>query len=317
MKSVIVTGGTGFIGSALGERLRQLVPQGEKVFAIGSRDVDLVSREDALKWFERIHRVNEVTHIFHLAAVYKAGGWPATHPGTQFQANMGINLSVLDGWRRFFPQARLTSVVSYCMYPDHDRPHPESELWGTEPEPYLFAYAFTKKALLVGQKAYCQEYGLDAVALVLPTVYGPRDDFSEMSHVMGALIGKFVRATVSGASAVEVWGTGAQEREFIHVQDVVDGIVRVSERAGFTDTLNLGTGRCERIDVLARTIAAQAGFRGEIVFNPNRFVGALRRGLDSSRIRKEFGWEPTVSLTDGIASAVSWYRTKLRAAAGP
>lgn len=311
MKSVIVTGGTGFIGSALAERLRQLVPPGEKVFAVGSRDVDLVSREDALKWFERIHWVNEVSHIFHLAAVYKAGGWPATHPGTQFHANMGINLSVLEGWKRFFPRARLTSVVSYCMYPDHDRVHPESELWGTEPEAYLFSYAFTKKALLIGQRAYCQEFGLEASALVLPTVYGPRDDFSEMSHVMGALIGKFVRAAESGAPEVEVWGTGEQEREFIHVQDVVDGLLDVSSRSGVTDVLNLGVDRCEQIGRLAATIADLAGYRGKIVFNPNRFVGALRRGLDSGRIARELGWKPKVRLEDGIASSIAWYRTRL------
>ena len=310
MKSVIVTGGTGFIGSALAERLRSLVPPGEKVFAVGGRDVDLVNRERALEWFERIHWVNEVTHVFHLAAVYKAGGWPATHPGTQFHANMGINLSVLEGWKRFFPKARLTSVVSYCMYPDHDRLHPESELWGTEPEPYLFSYAFTKKALLVGQRAYVQEFGLDAAALVLPTVYGPRDDFSDTSHVMGALIGKFVRAADAGAPEVEVWGTGEQEREFIHVDDVVDGLLEVAGRPGFQETLNLGIGGCERIGDLARTIAALAGFRGKIVFNPNRFVGALRRGLDASRIQRELGWRPKVSLEQGVGSAIAWYRAR-------
>ncbi len=312
MKSVIVTGGTGFIGSSLAARLRQMVPAGEKVFAVGSADVDLVNREDALKWFERIHWVNEVSHIFHLAAVYKAGGWPARHPGTQFHANMGINLSVLEGWKRFFPAARLTSVVSYCMYPDHDQAHPESELWGTEPEPYLFAYAFTKKALLIGQRAYCQEFGLQASALVLPTVYGPRDDFSETSHVMGALIGKFVRATESGAPEVEVWGDGSQEREFIHVNDVIDALLDLGSRASAPEVLNVGVGRCEPIGRLAATIAELAGYRGKIVFNSDRFVGALRRVMDSSRITRELGWRPKVSLTEGIASSIEWYRARLR-----
>src|SRR5436190_14372241 len=119
MKDVIVTGGTGFIGGALRDVLERHIEPGHRIFAIGSRDVDLVNREAALAWFERTHWMNEVTHIFHLAAVYKAGGWPATHPGTQYHTNLGINLSVLECWKRFFPQARLTSVVSYCMYPDH------------------------------------------------------------------------------------------------------------------------------------------------------------------------------------------------------
>lgn len=311
MKSVIITGGTGFIGGTLAAHLQCGLAPGEKIFTLGSRDVDLVSHEDTLKWFERTHRVNEVSHLFHLAAVYKAGGWPATHPGTQFHANMGINLNVLEGWKRFFPRARLTSVVSYCMYPDHDRPHPESELWGTEPEPYLFAYAFTKKALLIGQRAYCQEFGLSASALVLPTVYGPRDDFSEMSHVMGALVGKFVRAARSGAHEVEVWGDGRQEREFIHVDDVVDALIAVAEHPQPPDVLNLGVNGCVPIGELAGIIADLAGFRGRITFNQDRFVGARKRVLDSTRIATELHWQPKVDFRSGIASAIQWYVHKL------
>ena len=307
MRSVIVTGGTGFIGSSLAERLRAEMDPGEQLLAIGSKDVDLVNSEAALEWFRRAQQSADVSHIFHLAAVYKAGGWPATHPATQFYANMGINISVLEGWKQYFPRARLVSVVSYCMYPDHDRPHPESELWGTEPEPYLFAYAFTKKALLVGQRAYCREFGLNASALVLPTVYGPRDDFSESSHVMGALIGKFVRAQRDGSAEVEVWGDGKQEREFIHVDDVVDALLMVSGNPSAPDILNLGVGRAVAIGDLAREIAQIVGFNGKIAYNTDRFVGAKRRVLDSSRIQRELGWKSRVDLRAGIASAVEWY----------
>lgn len=308
MKSVIVTGATGFIGSALTARLNNYLTPGEKLFAPGSADVDLVNRDDSLKWFERLHWVNEVTHIFHLAAVYKAGGWPATHPGSQFYANMQINLNVLEGWKRFFPQARLTSVVSYCMYPDHDKPHPEEELWGTEPEPYLFAYAFTKKALLVGQRAYCQEFGLEASALVLPTVYGPRSDFSETSHVISALIGKFVRAVEERAESVEVWGDGSQKREFIHVDDVVDALLLVAERPVNSPVLNLGSLQSISIRQLAEIIKEYAGFSGAIIYNPNRFVGALRRILDGSKMAAETGWRAKIDLKDGIREVIDWYR---------
>jgi GDP-L-fucose synthase len=310
MRSVIVTGGTGFIGSSLAERLRAGMAPGEQVLAIGSKDVDLVNSEAALEWFSRVRQSADVSHIFHLAAVYKAGGWPATHPATQFYANMGINVSVLEGWKRYFPRARLVSVVSYCMYPDHDRPHPESELWGTEPEPYLFAYAFTKKALLVGQRAYCREFGLSASALVLPTVYGPRDDFSESSHVMGALIGKFVRAHREGSAEVEVWGDGKQEREFIHVDDVVDALLMTSGTPSAPDILNLGAGHAVAIGELAREIARIVGYKGRIVYNTDRFVGARRRVLDSNRIQRELGWKPRVDMAAGIASAVQWYSRK-------
>jgi GDP-L-fucose synthase len=283
------------------------------VYAVGSRDVDLVNRERTLEWFERIHWLNEITDIFHLAAVYKAGGWPATHPATQFHTNMGMHLSVLEGWRRFFPRARLTSVVSYCMYPDHDRPHPESELWGTEPEPYLASYAFTKKALLVAQNAYAKEFGLRSASLVLPTVYGPRDDFSELSHVMGALIGKFVRATRDGSGPVEVWGTGEQEREFIHVDDVVDALLMLAAQPDPPDVVNLGADATVQIGRLAELIADCAGYTGEIVFNPERFVGALKRSLDTAKIRSELGWTPSVSIEDGVRATVDWYARKLDA----
>jgi GDP-L-fucose synthase len=315
MKSVMITGGTGFIGRALAERLRPLMAPGERILAPGSGEVDLVNRERTFEWLERNHWATEVSHIFHLAAIYKAGGWPATHPATQFHANMAINLNVLEGWKRFFPQARLTNVVSYCMYPDHDRPHPETELWGTEPEPYLFAYAFTKKALVIGHRAYAQEFGLRASSLVLPTVYGPRDNFAENSHVMGALIGKFVRAARDQAPTVEVWGDGNQEREFIHVDDVVDGLLHVSSMEEPSDVLNLGVGRTYSIRHLAETIQELSGFQGKIVFNPQRFVGAMSRRLDIAKISQETDWKAKVDLRSGIASAIEWYRRQLDAPA--
>ena len=146
------------------------------------------------------------------------------------------------------------------MYPSHPDPHPEEELYGTEPEDYLFAYAMTKKALLIGQRAYRQECGLKSTSVVLPTVFGPGDSFAETSHVMGALIGKFVRAAQSGAPSVEVWGDGNQEREFLFVGDVADGIIAAAERSEL-DAVNLGTGRAYRVGDVAHWIKEAAAFR--------------------------------------------------------
>ena len=312
MKDVIITGGSGFIGRALAARLRGLVAPGFRVFALSSADADLVNRDSAFSWFERHHWTHEVTHIFHLAALYKAGGWPATHPGTQFHANMAININLLEAWKRFFPKARLANVVSYCMYPDHDRPHPESEMYGTEPEEYLYAYAFTKKALVIGQRAYCQEFGLSAVSLVLPTVYGPDDSFKEDSHVMGALIGKFCRAADAGLDSVEVWGDGTQEREFLHVEDAVDGLLTAADAAK-SAVLNLGTGQGISVGAIAELIRQESGYRGETRFNPDRFVGAKRRVLSADLTRKELGWAPRVPLRDGIRKTIDSYRRSVAA----
>lgn len=308
-----MTGGTGFIGRALARRVEGRISAGERLFAPGSSDVDLVNREDALRWFEKLHWVHDVTHIFHLAAVYKAGGWPELHPAKQFHANMQINLNVLEGWKRFFPRARLTSVVSYCMYPDHGGEHPESELWGTEPEPYLFAYAFTKKALLIGQKAYSKEYGLEASALVLPTVYGSDGDFTETGHVIGALIGKFVRAVENGEESVEVWGDGSQVREFIHIDDVVDGVLAMASSPIESDVVNLGTSRGTSVRELVEIIADLTGFEGTVRYRTDRFVGAKKRVLDSSLARSELDWRPKVDLKAGIREVVESYRRQSKA----
>jgi GDP-L-fucose synthase len=181
-------------------------------------------------------------------------------------------------------------------------------LYGTEPESYLFAYAFTKKALLVGQRAYAQEFGLSAVSAVLPTVYGPGDSFLENSHVIGALIGKFYRAVQENLSEVEVWGDGSQEREFLFIEDAVEGIVQVAEKAT-SDVLNLGCGQAFSIAALAERIAAVTGFNGRIRYNLNRFVGARRRLLDVGLAARETGWKSTVTLERGIQTTVNSFQT--------
>lgn len=303
MKRVIVTGGTGFVGSALVDELRRRFPQAE-VIPIGTGTVD-IAEEDA--WFAWLGALGgEVDHIVHLAALYKAGDWPVHHPATQFNVNMKINVNALEGWRRFQPQAKFTSILSYCMYPSTENAHPEEELYGHEPEDYLFAYALTKKAMLIGQRAYRQEYGLNCASVVLPTVYGPGDSFAENSHVVGALIGKFVRAARAGAAEVEVWGDGSQEREFLYVGDAVDGIIAVALNSG-EPALNLGTGRAWAIRDLVESIRESSGFRGEVRYNMNRFVGVKSRRLDVDRIRDTLGWTARTSLESGIARTTAWY----------
>ena len=310
MKDVIVTGGSGFIGSALCARLIAEVGDQGRVFTLSSQDADLVDRDSTFRWFDRQHWTHDVTHIFHLAAVYKAGGWPATHPATQFHANMAMNINLLEAWKRFFPKARLTNVVSYCMYPDHDQPHPESEMYGTEPEKYLYAYAFTKKALVIGQRAYCQEFGLSAASAVLSTIYGPGGAFTENAHVIGALIGKFCIAVKEGRDWVEIWGDGQQEREFLFIDDAVSGILDVAHKAT-SPVLNLGSGTGVKISQVAEIIRTETGFKGEVRYNTNRFVGARRRVLSTELVRRETNWQPRVGLEEGIRRTVAGVRAAL------
>ena len=305
MKDVIVAGGTGFIGRALAARLRGLVEPGRQVIAVGSKDVDLTHSEATFRWAEHQARSLDVSHVFHAAALYQAGGWPAKHPATQFFANMAINVNLLEAWKRCFPKARLTSVVSYCIYPDHDQPHPESELYGTEPEGYLYSFAFTKKGLLIGQRAYAQEFGLSAAGVVLPTLYGPGDNFTENSHVMGALLGKFWRAARGKEAAVEIWGDGAQEREFLYIDDAVDAVLLAAQRAT-SPYLNFGTGEAVRVRDIAELIRADSKFGGELRYLPQKFSGARRRVLATDLARGELGWAPRTSLAEGVRRTLAF-----------
>lgn len=310
MKNVIVTGATGFIGKTLVKQLRSIVKPDCCVVSLSTSAVDLANRNAAFDWFDSLHWGFSCDYIFHLAALYKAGGWPVEHPATQFHVNMSINVNILEVWRRFFPSAKLVSVLSYCMYPPHNDPHPETELWGTEPEDYLFSYAMTKKAILIGQRAYRQEYGLKSTSLVLPTVYGPGDSFAEDSHVIGALIGKFVRAVNEGKSAVEVWGGGDQEREFLYVGDAANGIISAAEKSE-VEVLNIGTGKAYSIRKIVEVITKASGFTGKILYNDNKFTGVKKRMLDVGRSRKEIGWVAATSLENGIYQTVKWYQAYL------
>lgn len=311
MRNVIVTGATGFLGRTLVNMIWRRFSSECNVFALGSTEVDLANRAATFDWFERHHWTFECDHIIHLAAVYKAGDWPASHPATQFHVNMAININVLEAWRRFFPCAKLTSILSYCMYPSHSDPHPETELYGTEPEDYLFAYAFTKKAMLIGQRAYREEYGLACTSVILPTLYGPGDSFAENSHVMGALVGKFVRAARAGSPAVEVWGDGTQEREFLFVEDAADGIIAAALHSD-ADALNLGMGTTYSVGHIAQRLKQAADFQGDIIFNANRFIGVKTRLLDVARARQVLGWTAPTSIEEGLQRTVRGYAESLQ-----
>jgi GDP-L-fucose synthase len=312
MRNVIVTGATGFVGKTLVREIRARFPEGQVVEA--SSVVDLTDIHATTEWLQRLRDSGfACDHIIHLAALYKAGDWPVRHPATQLFTNMAININLMEGWKTYFPEAKLTAIISYCLYPSTEHPHPENELWGHEPEEYLFAYAFAKKALLVGHKAYKKEFGLRSTTVVLPTVYGPGDSFAENSHVVGALVGKFVRAARCGAPSVEVWGTGEQQREFLYVADAADGIIAAALGSD-EEALNLGTGDAYRIRDIAEWISAAAGFLGTVDYRvEGRFIGVHKRMLDVTKVRDVLGWSASTPIREGLERTVDWYNRALDA----
>ena len=213
MKNVIVTGATGFIGRTLVDTIGRRFGLDCDVIALGSKMVDLSCKDETFDWFEKTRWSFNCDHIIHLAALYKAGDWPVKHQATQFHVNMSINVNLLEAWRTFFPDAKMTSILSYCMYPSHSEAHPESEVYGTEPEDYLFAYAFTKKAQLIGQRAYAREHGLRSTSVILPTVYGPGDSFAEIRHALADEDFAVVRAARAFITLGDVDGRIAEQPE--------------------------------------------------------------------------------------------------------
>lgn len=307
MRDIIVTGGNGFIGKHLVSELKLRYPK-SMIFSPNSKELDLTDYKQTSNYFLNISKSNEVSHLFHLAALYKAGGWPVHHPATQLFVNTAINNNFFEAAKNSFRNARISSVVSYCIYPDHDKPHPEEEIQNTEPEDYLFAYAFTKKGILIANRAYNQEFGMSLCSCALPTVFGPGDSISEDSHVMGALIGKFLRAKLYNYKSVEIWGDGSQEREFIFVHDVVSGIIESSLKSKSL-FLNLGTNKSHTIKYIAETIRTYLKYDGEIIYNQSKFTGAKKRVMNSNKIVRELGWHPNFTLEQGIKDTIEYYLT--------
>ena len=302
-KRVLVTGGSGFLGSHVVEVLR--ARGASSVVVPRSRDYDLTDAGAARRLFADVRP--EV--VFHLAA--KVGGIEANRrqPGTFFRDNMAMGVNVLEEARR----AETKKVViagTVCAYPKFTPvPFREDDLWNGYPEETNAPYGVAKKALLVMAQAYRQEFGSNFVMLFPVNLYGPRDNFDlESSHVIPAMIRKLEDARVHGASRVELWGDGTPTREFLYVEDAAEGLVLAGERYDGPDPVNLGAGMEISMRELASTIAQLVGYAGGIDWNAQRPNGQPRRRLDVSRARERFGFVARTPFTEGLERTIAWYR---------
>jgi GDP-L-fucose synthase len=295
---VMVTGGAGFLGSHLVERLEQ---DGHEVVVPRSADYDLTRWDDAARLYDEV--APEL--VYHLAAEVGGIGANRLNPGRYWYANLMMGAHVLE-LARLHETPKLVTLGSICEYPKFTPvPFHEDELWNGYPEETNAPYGIAKKTVLVGAQAYRAQYGTNAIHLLPVNLYGPRDNFDlETSHVIPALI----RKMHENPERIVLWGDGSPTREFLYVDDCVEGLVAAAERYDGDEPVNLGTGVETRIDELARIIAELSGFEGEIAWDTSMPNGQPRRALDVSRAEKLFGFRARTSLRDGLERTIGWYR---------
>jgi len=308
--NVLVTGGGGFLGSHLVERLDS---EGIEPFVARRRAFDLTSAVDADRLFEE----TKPSLVFHLAAEVGGIGANRANPGRYWYANLVMGTNVIEQCR-LHDVEKLVLLGTICSYPKFTPvPFREEDLWEGYPEETNAPYGIAKKSLLVGAQSYREQYGLNTIYLMPTNLYGPRDNFDlETSHVIPALIRKMLEAKDRGSEEIVLWGDGSPTRDSLYVEDCAEALWLASQRYDGPEPVNLGTGDEPSIRELAELIAELTGFEGEMVWDTSMPNGQPRRSLDASRARDLFGWEPRVPLREGLERTIAWYREHAGAIAG-
>jgi GDP-L-fucose synthase len=299
-KTVLVTGGSGFLGVHVVERLKAV---GAKVITPSHKEFDLVKLEDIRAMYDKYP---ETEMVVHLAA--KVGGIGANreHPGSFFYENLMMGVQLMhEAYSRKIP--KFVALGTVCAYPKFAPiPFKEDDIWNGYPEETNAPYGLAKKMMLVQSQGYREEYGFNSIFLLPVNLYGPRDNFDPASsHVIPALIKKCVDAVENGDDEIVVWGDGSATREFLYVDDAAEGIVLAAEKFDKSEPVNLGSAFEISIKDLVEIIAKHTGFKGKITWDTTKPNGQPRRKLDTSR---EFGFKSKTTFEAGLEKTIAWYR---------
>lgn len=300
---VVVTGGAGFLGSYVVEKLRQ---RGVKnIFIPRSQHYDLVNIEDV----RRLYDDAQPDLVIHLAAVVGGIGANRVNPGKYFYDNLMMGVQLMEEGR-LRNLKKFVATGTICAYPKFTPvPFSEDELWNGYPEETNAPYGLAKKMMLVQSQAYRQQYGFNSIFLLPVNLYGPRDNFDpESSHVIPALIRKCVEAIDRGDDHITCWGTGVATREFLHAEDCAEGLVLAAEKYDKSEPVNLGAGFEISIKDLTEKIVELTGFKGRIEWDATKPDGQPRRCLDTSRAEHEFGFRARIGFDEGLRQTIDWYR---------
>jgi len=301
-KHIVVTGGRGFVGSHVVERLA--ASGCRSIFVPRSQKYDLLKMDDVVRMYD--HARPEV--VIHLAAKLGGIGYTNEKPGECFYDNILMGIQVMEQGRRFGVN-KFVAQSSVCAYPkDVPIPSREEDLWLGYPDETIAAYGLAKKMLIVQAQAYRRQYGFNAISLLSVNLYGPGDHFEpDVSHVIPAIIRKCVEAVEEGRDEIELWGTGNPSREFLYVKDAAEAIVLAAEKYNGVEPVNIGSGQEITIRQLAGMVARLTGYCGRIRWDPAKPDGQPRRSLDTSRAKREFGFEAKTPLELGLKKTIEWY----------
>jgi len=300
---VLVTGGAGFLGSFVVQKLRER--HAAQVFAPRSSDCDLRT----LAGIQRALDEARPQVVIHLAGRVGGIGANRAQPAEFFYDNLMMSVPLFhEAWRSAVQ--KLVAIGTVCAYPKHTPvPFREEDLWNGYPEETNAPYGLAKKMLLVQSQAYREQYGFNSIFLLPVNLYGPGDNFDlQTSHVIPALIRKCLEAKARGDDHIVVWGTGTPTREFLYVEDAAEGILLAAERYNASEPVNLGSGREIHIRELVHLIAGLTGFEGEIRWDTPKPDGQPRRCLDTRKAEQLFGFKAHTSLELGLRKTIEWYR---------